>query len=758
MMRRELVYAIIFYGGINFILFMPVLLQNKTWTPFDLIDQNFLYPPKEKKMFSSTATRWDGMYDFFLTDYYLNREIKNFNFPLWNPYILSGHPVFADGQNGFLNPVRIILHSLFSPWKARDLFVFIHLILTGFFMFLYLRKLSLSFYPSLFGGFVYSFSLPITGHIPEEFYISTFAYLPFLLFSYEKAVNEKSKIWIAIGGFLLALILLGRYLPSAYFSLLIFGSVFLFKMLTNSKNYKEITVSFFLILLLGFLISFIQLLPTIELISLSSEQRGKDLDVLGRRFPWVFRIALMVINFFSPIFPGSSLDINPETDPPFDPFVISGFTGILSFFLLILSALNLREKKETQLYLFLYAIFSLSYLHTPINYILSFLPSFKRLAILVALPPVIAFLSSVLSSTGAEVLLNNPSNVKKWLSIFIASLLSLGSVIFALIIYGKILPLPWMSFGNIRIFSPILIIFVIVYTFFIKMSPYLKGLSLILISMVELLPLSFSFNKPCSVPDLKWEYLSQEKSDLYRTSSDIGLNLYMIFQIYSTDGYKALIPDYYIIGTKPEIKGFPVRTFTLEDLSYPVARLLGVKRIVSSNAEQIKFPKELLYKVKEVGVITIFEVRDVLERVFVVGSSKRVSNWKEASELIKNGYNPLEGVLIEENVQCSGGQGSARIVEYRDEEVIVQTHVEGGCAFLVLSDTYYPGWKVYVDGKEEKVLRAYGFIRAVPIENGEHNVRFVFKPWWILPGGILSGIGILGCFILIIFELMKKSL
>jgi len=757
-MKKEVLFALLFYGAVSFILFIPVFLQNKTYTPFDIIDQNFLYPPKEKKIFASTATRWDGIYYFFLTDYYLNREIKNFNFPFWNPYILSGHPVFADGQNGFLNPVRILLNILFSPWKARDMFVFIHLILSGFFMFLYLKKLSLSFYPSLFGGFVYSFSIPITGHIPEDFYISTFAYLPFLLFSCEKAVEEKKKIWIGISGFVLALILLGRYLPAAYFSLLIFASVFLFKLWTNLKNYKEIITSFFLVLLLGFLISSIQILPTIELSSLSAEQRGKDLDVLGKRFPYTFRVALLVINFFSPIFLGSSVDINPPTYPPFDPFVISGFNGILSLFLLTLSAFNMKGKRETQFYFFLYIIFFLSYLHTPINYILSFLPFFKKLAILVALPPVIAFLSSLLSSTGAEILLQHQSTIKKYLPIFIASLFSFGSAILALTIFGKNLPLPWLGFENIRIFSPLLIIFIIVYTFLINLSPSLKGFSLILISMVELLPLSFSFNRPCSVPNLKWEYFSQEKPGLYRVSSDTGLNLYMAFQIYSPDGYEGLIPDYYIIGTKPEIKGYPIRTFTLEDLSYPVARLLGVKSIASSNPEQIRIPYEMLEKIKEEGVITIFRVKDVLERVFVVRTSKKVSDWREASELIKSGYNPLDGVLIEEEVECSGGKGSARIVEYKDEKVLVEASIEGGCAFLVLSDTWYPGWKVYVDGKEKRILRAYGFIRTVPIEEGKHSIVFVFKPWWILPGCVLTATGILVCFIFIISGFRKNSL
>jgi len=58
-------------------------------------------------------------------------------------------------------------------------------------------------------------------------------------------------------------------------------------------------------------------------------------------------------------------------------------------------------------------------------------------------------------------------------------------------------------------------------------------------------------------------------------------------------------------------------------------------------------------------------------------------------------------------------------------------------AYLVLSEVYYPGWRAYVDGRAQAVLRANYAFRAVYLEPGYHEVRLVFEPLsWKLGLGI----------------------
>jgi Bacterial membrane protein YfhO len=54
--------------------------------------------------------------------------------------------------------------------------------------------------------------------------------------------------------------------------------------------------------------------------------------------------------------------------------------------------------------------------------------------------------------------------------------------------------------------------------------------------------------------------------------------------------------------------------------------------------------------------------------------------------------------------------------------------VASGPGFLILTDSFYPGWKCTVNGKESTIFRANGYFRAVEIGNGQNNVVFRFQP------------------------------
>jgi len=59
-------------------------------------------------------------------------------------------------------------------------------------------------------------------------------------------------------------------------------------------------------------------------------------------------------------------------------------------------------------------------------------------------------------------------------------------------------------------------------------------------------------------------------------------------------------------------------------------------------------------------------------------------------------------------------------------------------AIFVLSDTYYPGWRAYVDGVEQPIYRANHAFRAVFLPVGARHLEFVFRPWTVALGGLIS--------------------
>jgi uncharacterized membrane protein YfhO len=83
--------------------------------------------------------------------------------------------------------------------------------------------------------------------------------------------------------------------------------------------------------------------------------------------------------------------------------------------------------------------------------------------------------------------------------------------------------------------------------------------------------------------------------------------------------------------------------------------------------------------------------------------------------------------------------GKVEEVAYSPNHVRVKTSQEGN-GFLVLLDTYLPGWTVKVDGSEQPILQANYLYRAVQLGPGEHTLEFDYFPEGFKEGLIVTGI------------------
>jgi len=98
----------------------------------------------------------------------------------------------------------------------------------------------------------------------------------------------------------------------------------------------------------------------------------------------------------------------------------------------------------------------------------------------------------------------------------------------------------------------------------------------------------------------------------------------------------------------------------------------------------------------------------------------------------------LEKVYLHDAPERTGDaagrdRGPARVVVREGISGRMRAEVSApGPGFLVFSEIWAPSWHVYVDGKEEKSLRAYGMLQAVQVGPGRHEVLFeydVFASW-----------------------------
>jgi hypothetical protein len=77
-------------------------------------------------------------------------------------------------------------------------------------------------------------------------------------------------------------------------------------------------------------------------------------------------------------------------------------------------------------------------------------------------------------------------------------------------------------------------------------------------------------------------------------------------------------------------------------------------------------------------------------------------------------------------------------------------------SFLVLSDTYFPGWKAYIDGNPVKIFRANYNFRAVSIPPGKHEVEFLYHPMSVKLGFLVTSLGIIGILVMGLSSRFKR--
>ncbi|MBN1868100.1 hypothetical protein JW916_12515 [Candidatus Sumerlaeota bacterium] len=68
--------------------------------------------------------------------------------------------------------------------------------------------------------------------------------------------------------------------------------------------------------------------------------------------------------------------------------------------------------------------------------------------------------------------------------------------------------------------------------------------------------------------------------------------------------------------------------------------------------------------------------------------------------------------------------------------------------YVVLADTWLDGWRVFVDGKPARILRADGAMRAVAVEAGEHEIAFEYRGTTAARAG--RWIGIISVFVFVL--------
>ncbi len=199
--------------------------------------------------------------------------------------------------------------------------------------------------------------------------------------------------------------------------------------------------------------------------------------------------------------------------------------------------------------------------------------------------------------------------------------------------------------------------------------------------------------------------------------------------------------------------------------------------LIYSRLEGLQGKKEDLLKE---NTIKLYRNRNARQRAWLVKDFKVMDSGTILSAITRKDFNPEMEVFLEEEPKWKGekkgdhkglsmessnppsppfikGGGLEMATENLQNKVEfisesnnrLHLHVKATeNTILVLNDTYFPGWKVFIDGKEGKIFRANYNFRAVPLSAGTHYAEFVYDPLSFKLGAIITFLGIIGCLII----------
>ena len=155
-----------------------------------------------------------------------------------------------------------------------------------------------------------------------------------------------------------------------------------------------------------------------------------------------------------------------------------------------------------------------------------------------------------------------------------------------------------------------------------------------------------------------------------------------------------------------------------------VLNLLNVKYVISDRYDSIY--GNLVFN----GTRKVIFNPNHLPRAFLVKSYQVSDPYTILLKMRNAEFNPREVVYLENDlnvkIEPPDSNSYVQILEYQIQKIKLKVKASGN-NLLFLSETWYPRWKCFIDGKEVPIIKANYVFRAVVVPEGEHEVIFVYK-------------------------------
>jgi hypothetical protein len=683
--------------------------------------------------------------------------IRKGAWPLWNQFSFSGYPLLANWQSAPFYPLNILM-LIFGNLRGYGLMVFLQPILAGSFMYLFLKQIRLSRTAALFGALISAYSGFAMTYLEYATLGQIMAWLPLILYFFEKYFENRKIRFMALAGLCFFPVFTGGFFQPAFYVLLIACLYWLFR----ARRFSLLGLGLVFILI-GALTAALQLFPTVELLGLSI--RSLDNNIV--EYHYGLLPVQNLISFLAPDFFG-----NPATGNYWGVMQYQEATGYFSAIALALALVAFFSRKRDWRINLFSALFAGSL-------VLAFNNPIGRLIYQLKVPLlatgyasrwflVTAFSGAFLAAVAFE---------KFERKAILASLLaSFGVLAIAVaLIWGGIIPVKFdyipVALRNL-VLPLCLLAGGIFVSIVVKNKNWAKWLLLGLVALdlgrfaMKFTPFSETEYTTRKLP--VFEYI-KNRGGFDRVMAQEGpilpANTWIYPRLYSPAGYDPLlVKDYAVffqgvnmgVNRKENVTGkLGQANFTrylyLVNPNSEFLDLLGVKYLLAikwdggrvrpwGKINEAYINLERYRPVFEDGATVILENINALPRVSLYYRAEAENDTARATEKLVEGFDFRTQLLInkkEPKEYRPAKNDVVTITSYEANRVELKAETENG-AYLLLTDTYFPGWKVTVNGERKEILRAFGTFRAVEVGPGESRVIMVYKPESFKIGGIVS--------------------
>lgn len=696
-------------------------------------------------------------------------QLRQGRLPLWNPLVGNGAPLLANYQTAIFYPPNW-LNLVLPTAHVMGWLGMLHLMWAGLGMLAYLRRLGVDRLGQGVGGLAYGLSGYLVSRFGFLSITSAAPWLPWLLWALDglwQSEGRDLRRRIALLGGIVGLQLLAGHAQTTFYSLALAGLYALWRA-TRLGRPKRLAAAVGGVAL-GVGLAAIQLLPTLELMQTSQRATGVDTTLAMTYSYWPWRpLTWVAPNLFGSPATGDYWGYGNYWED-------ATYVGLLSVALAaqaLVKWLRARQEKRPDLSVvpFFAAIIPPVLLlalgkNTPVFvWLFRHVPTFDLFQAPARWMLLAVFAMAALAGIGAHSWQATERGLF-WTRLAIAggastmaatmvALRGFGGIELSFVRAGLRLGLSVIAIGALILLQP---------------EPGTRrrwlwegaALALLAVDLVSagwglnptIEPAFYRERSPLAAEvagDTRTVYLPQDEQTAKFTTfldvQDFGSGTLAEWRPLR----ESLLPNLGMLDGVPSANNFdPLRVgpqnALLESLrdappntALPRLRAMNVGALLTSTPDSAVG----LEVIAQAGPVTAHAVPDPMPRAYLIGEAWQVGSVAEAIDaMARDDFDPSQVVALEgAGDEVSSGEdevGTASLLHENGRTITIALEADT-TGWLVLTDSWYPGWQATLDGTPQPILRANAAFRAVEVPGGHHTVVFTYRPRSIVWGTALS--------------------